>query len=126
MALAYSLELEVVTERTQRIYELAHETGALIHGKFTLSSGKKSDHYFEGKMLTLHPEGAYLIGKEMLEIIEGTDAKSVGGLVMGAFPIINAIAVASHLEDKPINIFIVREQPKAHGTKRKIEGHFVP
>lgn len=126
MAVVYSLELGVATERTQRIYELAHETGALLHGSFTLSSGRKSDHYFEGKRLTLHPEGAYLIGKEMLDIIKGTGAEAVGGLVMGAFPIINAIAIVSHLDGRPINTFIVREQPKAHGTKRKIEGHFNP
>ena len=124
MVVSYFLELEVVTERTRRILELAHETGALLYGDFTLASGKKSDHYFEGKRLTLHPEGAYLIGKEILERLEGTDVDAVGGLVMGAFPIITAIAVVSHQEGKPIPTFIVREQPKEHGTRRKIEGHF--
>jgi len=124
MVISYSLELGVVTERTQRILDLAYETGALMTGAFTLSSGKKSDHYFEGKRLTLHPEGAYLIGKEILDMLEGIDVDAVGGLVMGAFPIITAIAVVSHIESKPIQTFIVREQPKVHGTRRKIEGHF--
>jgi orotate phosphoribosyltransferase len=114
----------VDTERTRRILELAHETGALLHGKFTLASGKKSDHYFEGKRLTLHPEGSYLIGKEILDRLEGTYVDAIGGLVMGAFPIITTVAVVSHQEGKPIPAFIVREQPKEHGTRRKIEGHF--
>lgn len=124
MAISYTLELEVVTERTKRILKLAHETGALLRGEFILSSGKKSDHYFEGKRLTLYPEGAYLIGKEIFERLEGTGIDAVGGLVMGAFPIITAVAIASFQEGKPIPTFIVREQPKAHGTRRKIEGHF--
>jgi orotate phosphoribosyltransferase len=124
MAVSYFLELGVDTERTRRILELAHVTGALLHGDFTLSSGKKSDHYFEGKRLTLHPEGAYLIGKEVLGRLAGTDVEAIGGLVMGAFPIITAVAVVSHQEGRPIPTFIVREQPKEHGTRRKIEGHF--
>jgi orotate phosphoribosyltransferase len=123
MVIAYSLELKMITERTQRILQLAHETGALLHGDFTLSSGKKSDHYFEGKKLTLYPEGAYLIGKEIFEMLEGTNIDAVGGLVMGAFPIITAVAVESYQRSKPIPTFIVREQAKEHGTKRKIEGH---
>ena len=124
MVVSYFLELEVVTERTKRILELARETDALLYGKFTLASGKKSDHYFEGKRLTLHPEGAYLIGKEIFDRLVGTDVDAIGGLVMGAFPIITAVAMVSHLEGKPIPSFMVREQPKEHGTRRKIEGHF--
>ena len=124
MVISYFLELGVVTPRTQRILDLAHETGALLHGEFTLSSGKKSDHYFEGKRLTLYPEGAYLIGREIFDRLAGIDVEAIGGLVMGTLPIITAVAVASHQEGKPIPTFIVREQPKEHGTQRKIEGHF--
>jgi orotate phosphoribosyltransferase len=126
MVIAYSLELKVITKRTERILQLAHETGALLHGDFTLSSGKKSDHYFEGKRLTLFPEGAYLIGQEVYERLKDTDIDSVGGLVMGAFPIITAVAIESFQKGKPIPTFIVREQAKEHGTKRKIEGHLKP
>jgi len=125
MVVSYSLELGVVTPRTQRIFDLAHETGALLHGEFTLASGRKSDHYFEGKRLTLYPEGAYLIGKEIFERLSNIDVDSIGGLVLGAFPIITAVALVSHEEGKPIPSFIVREQPKEHGTRKKIEGHFI-
>ena len=96
------------TETAKRILELARETGALLYGEFTLTSGKKSTHYFEGKRLTLHPEGAYLIGKEIFGRLSGIDVDAVGGLVMGAFPIITAVALVSYQEGKPIPSFIVR------------------
>jgi len=124
MAVSYLLELGVVTERTKRILELAHETGALLHGDFTLSSGKKSDHYYDGKQLILHPEGAYLIGEEILDRLAGIDVDAIGGLVIGAIPIVTAVTVVSHKEGKPIPSFIVREEPKEHGTGKKIEGQF--
>jgi orotate phosphoribosyltransferase len=123
MVVSYFLELGVDTPRTRRILELAHKTGALLHGDFTLSSGKKSDHYFEGKRLTLSPEGAYLIGEEILDMLAGVDVDAVGGLVMGAIPIVTAVALVSHMKGTPIPSFLVREEPKAHGTRRKIEGH---
>ncbi len=124
MVVSSFLELGVATERTKRILELAHETGALLYGDFTLASGKKSDHYFEGKRLTLHPEGAYQLGREVLDRLAEIDVDAIGGLAMGAFPMITAVALVGHLEGRPISSFIVREAPKAHGTKRQIEGHF--
>jgi len=124
MVVSYFLELEVVTERTKRILELVHETRALLYGEFTLSSGKKSDHYYDGKQLTLHPEGAYLIGEEILHRLAGIDVDAIGGLVIGAIPIVTAVTLVSHKEGKPIPSFIVREEPKEHGTRKKIEGQF--
>ena len=119
-----TLELGVVNERTQRILVLAHETGALLQGKFTLASGKKSDHYFEGKRLTLYPEGAYLIGEEIFDILTGVDFDAIGGLAVSAIPIVTAVTVVSHIKGKPINSFWVREEPKKHGTEKRIEGQF--
>jgi orotate phosphoribosyltransferase len=124
MVTTYSLELEVITERTKRILELAHETGALLTGDFTLSSGKKSDHYYDGKQMTLHPEGAYLIGEEILDRLSGLDVDAIGGLAISAVPIVTAVTIVSRLKGKPIPSFIVREEPKAHGTRKRIEGHF--
>ncbi len=114
------------SERAKRVLELAQDTGALLYGKFKLTSGKISDHYFEGKRLTLHPEGAYQVGKAIFDELADADVDAVGGLAMGAFPIITAVALVSHQEGKPIPSFIVREQAKEHGTQRKIEGHFTP
>lgn len=121
------MELGVATEHTKRLLELAQQTGALLlHGRFRLTSGKISNHYFEGKRITLHPEGAYLVGKAIFDELAGIDVDAVGGLAMGAFPIITAVALVSHQEGKAIPSFIVREQAKEHGTQRKIEGHFTP
>ncbi len=112
------------TERARRVLELAHETGALLYGEFTLASGEKSDHYFEGKRLTLSPEGAYQVGKLVFDELADIGVDAIGGLVMGAFPIITAVSLVSYQEGKPLPSFIVREKPKEHGTKKMIEGHF--
>jgi orotate phosphoribosyltransferase len=113
----------VDTERTRRILELLHETGALLYGDFTLSSGKKSDRYYDGKQLNLHPEGACLIGEEILDRLAGTDADAIGGLVIGAVPIVTAVTLVSHKAGRPLPAFIVREESKEHGTRKRIEGH---
>ena len=124
MGVSYSLELKLATDRTRRILELAHETGALMYGDFTLSSGKKSDHYYDGKQLTLHPEGAYLVGEEILDRLAGANIAAIGGLAIGAVPIVTAVAVVSHLKGKPVPSFMVRDEAKAHGTRKRIEGQF--
>ena len=59
-----TLELGLDTESTRRIREIAVEVGAFLKGEFTLTSGKKSSYYFDGKRLTLSPEGAYRVGRE--------------------------------------------------------------
>jgi orotate phosphoribosyltransferase len=124
MVTSYFLELRVITERTKRILELAHETGALLYGDFTLSSGKKSDHYYDGKQLAQHPEGAYLIGEEILDRLAGIDVDAIGGLAMSAIPIVTAVTLVSHVKGKPIPSFWVREEPKEHGIRKRIEGQF--
>lgn len=125
--LRYSfLELAVKTGRAKKILELAQESGALLSGEFTLSSGKKSDHYFDGKLLTLHPQGAYLVGNAMFNELKDIDVDAVGGLIMGAIPIATAIALISHERGKSIPAFFVRDQAKEHGTQKRIEGHFKP
>jgi orotate phosphoribosyltransferase len=117
------LELRMGSEAASKVLEIAKRVGALMYGEFTLSSGKKSDHYFDGKKLTLSPEGAYWVGKTVFEELAKIEVDAVGGLSIGADFIATAVALVSHLEGKPIPSFIVRDVPKEHGTKRKIEGH---
>ncbi len=90
-----------------------------------LTSGRKSHFYFDGKQTTLHPEGAYLTGKLMYEIIKKTGIKvdAVGGPTIGADPIATSISIVSYLERDPIPAFIVRKQPKGHGKNLWIEGN---
>jgi orotate phosphoribosyltransferase len=105
----------------RRLLEVFQEH-AILHGDFTLTSGLKSSYYFDGRLVTLWPEGAYLIGKKICEILKGTGAEAVGGMTMGADPMASAVAVVSHLEGKPIPTFIVRAETKVHGTQKRIEG----
>ncbi len=95
---------------------------AILHGDFTLSSGLKSSYYFDGRLVTLWPEGAYLIGKKIYQILKKARVEVVGGMTMGADPMVTAVAVVSHLEGKPIPAFIVRAETKGHGTRKHIEG----
>ena len=96
---------------------------ALLKGDFVLSSGKRSSYYFDGRLLTLHPQGLYLITKEFLKEMRKEDAQSVGGPIIGAAPIVSGICLLSHLEGKPVYGFLVRKEPKSHGTRKLIEGH---
>lgn len=106
----------------KRLLKLAQERGALTYGDYTLSSGQKSAYYFDGRRLTLDPEGAYLVGKAFLALLEDAGVQAIGGLSLGADPIVAAVALTSHLQGKPVSAFIVRKEAKGHGTRQAIEG----
>ena len=90
---------------------------------FTLASGKKSNYYFNCKPTTLDPEGMYLIGNVIFDMLETSDIAAVGGLTLGADPIANAISIISYQRGRPIKAFIVRKDVKAHGTRSAVEGN---
>lgn len=110
-----------MTSERERLLELLR-TLALSRGHFILASGKESTYYLDGRMVTLHPEGAYLIAKLMLERLSGMNIQAVGGLTMGADPIAAAIAVVSYQAGNPIPAFIVRKEVKGHGKQKQVEG----
>jgi orotate phosphoribosyltransferase len=99
-------------------------------GQFKLSSGGTSDYYIDCRTTTLHAEGGRLTGHAVLELLEenGIDAEAVGGLTMGADPIVSNVATASawRAQTNPtaplLHGFLVRKAEKAHGTGRRIEG----
>ena len=109
-------------ERRKRFLELVKER-ALLRGDFTLASGAKSSYFFDLKMVTLSPEGVYLIGKLVFDLLKGSGIDAIGGLTLGADPIVTAVALVSHLEGRPIPAFIVRGELKEHGTQKAIEGN---
>ena len=115
-----------MSETVDRLLELALERGAIKYGDFTLTSGKKSSYYFDGRLLSLDPEGAHLIAKAMLPMVLEAGAQAVGGTTLGADPIVAAVALASHLDGTPIPAFIVRKESKSHGTEQNIEGPLPP
>jgi len=93
-------------------------------GIFKLTSGRESDFYVDGKQTTLDAEGAYLCGKLILEAIRTSPNKigAVGGMTLGADPLVTATSLVSFLEKEPIPAFIVRKESKKHGTEAYIEG----
>jgi orotate phosphoribosyltransferase len=96
-----------------------------MFGDFTLTSGKKSKYYFDSKKTTLLAEGSYLTAREVLRTIRenGIEVDAVGGMTLGADPIVCAVAALSHAEETPLGAFIVRKEAKGHGTARKVEAN---
>lgn len=90
---------------------------------FKLVSGRMSNYYFNCKAVTLHPEGMYLIGNIIFDMLRNSDVKGIGGLTLGADPIAGAVTYTSYLRKKPIEAFVVRKTAKAHGTMQWIEGN---
>jgi orotate phosphoribosyltransferase len=103
-------------------------------GHFTLASGATSDYYIDCRTTTLHAEGGRLTGHAILELLEANNiqADAVGGLTMGADPIVSNVATASAQRalTNPaaplIHGFLVRKAEKTHGTGRRIEGFVQP
>jgi orotate phosphoribosyltransferase len=100
-------------------YLLEH---SLQFGDFTLTSGRKSDYYIDGKQTTLRSRGAYLVARLILEELQGTEVDAIGGPTLGADPVIGAVVALAALENIPLIGFIVRQEAKGHGTQRLIEG----
>jgi len=95
---------------------------ALKRGKFVLSSGRESNYYLDGRVITLTPEGAYLVAGIILDMIKNESLDAIGGPTLGADPIAGSLAALSYINQCPIKTFIVRKQAKEHGTQRQVEG----
>jgi orotate phosphoribosyltransferase len=116
------------THAQQLLSILARQSFRL--GEFKLSSGGTSDYYIDCRTTTLDAEGGRLTGHALLELLEqnGIEAEAVGGLTMGADPIVSNVATASawRAQTNPaaplLQGFLVRKAEKAHGTGRRIEG----
>ncbi|MDR3608753.1 MAG: orotate phosphoribosyltransferase [Oligoflexia bacterium] len=93
-------------------------------GDFTLASGQKSSFYIDLKATTLHPDGAWHIGELAVDLLkrEEIEVDGVGGLTLGADPIATAVSLAARARGIIWPAFIVRKEPKGHGTSRYIEG----
>ena len=91
--------------------------------KVILSSGRESDFYIDCKQSTLTAEGAVLCGGLFCEMLaKGEWPEAVGGITLGADPIVTAVSLTSALLGKPIPAFIIRKEPKKHGTSQWVEG----
>jgi orotate phosphoribosyltransferase len=107
----------------ENLLRLAEKTGALSYGEFRLSAGGTSGYYFDGRLLTLDPEGAHHIASVLLPLLRDCGAQAVGGPTIGADPIVASVAVLSHVQGgSPIPGLIVRNEAKQHGAGRLVEG----
>lgn len=112
---------EGLKELKERLLALLKKE-AFKKGKFVLSSGKTSAYYLDGRIITLTPEGAYLVAGIILELIKDKNIAAVGGPTLGADPIAGALACLSHISKTPVKTFIVRRATKDHGMQRQVEG----
>lgn len=111
----------------ERLRQLLREH-SLKTGDFVLASGRRSRHYFDSKQTTLLPEGAYLAAVQVLHTLRtcGVEADAIGGMTLGADPIVCPVACLSRIEGPELRAFIVRKAAKEHGTQSLIEGPLEP
>ncbi|MFH1578397.1 MAG: orotate phosphoribosyltransferase [Candidatus Omnitrophota bacterium] len=95
---------------------------AFKKGKIILSSGKSSNYYLDGRLVTLNSQGAYLLANILFDLIKKKGATAIGGPTIGADPIVGAVINLAAIKRKKLNGFIVRKAAKGHGMRRLIEG----
>lgn len=90
----------------------------------TLASGATSDFYFDCKQTSLNALGSTLLGEVFLQKLQALPEKieAVGGPTLGADPLVTAVAVTSQIQGRPVHAFIIRKEPKTHGTGAWLEG----
>ncbi|MEH2283014.1 MAG: orotate phosphoribosyltransferase [Nostoc sp.] len=98
---------------------------AYQEGDFVLASGLRSSYYVNKMQVTLHPQGALAVGRLLFPLLP-VDTQAVGGLTLGADPIVTAVSVVSVYENRPIPALIIRKEAKGYGTKACIEGPSLP
>jgi len=108
---------EVVTEHMQDRLRTLLQERTIRRGTFSLASGRQSGYFFQGKLATLSPEGAFLTGRLVFERLRGRSIQAVGGKTLGADPIVAAVALVSETQREPIPGFIVRGTRKDHGVE---------
>ncbi|MDP6929284.1 MAG: orotate phosphoribosyltransferase [Planctomycetota bacterium] len=110
-----------------RLVELVRERAYRDGLDIVLVSGKRSDFYINGKKVTLHAEGLNLLARLMLAELEAyPEVTAIGGLTLGADPIAAAVCALSYETGKELRAFLVRKEPKGHGTGACIEGDLEP
>ena len=113
--------MESIQQERKKLFNLLTRD-AYFREKITLSSGKVSDYYIDARRVTLSAEGAYLCARLILDLVKCDTFSAIGGPTLGADPMLGAIGVLSLQAKHPVNTFIIRKAPKAHGKQQQIEG----
>jgi orotate phosphoribosyltransferase len=116
-----------LSKTKERLLAIIKERSFLTKGgPFKLASGAMSDYYLDMKPTMFSPEGLSLIAEIAFGLLrDDQSVDSIGGLELGAVPIVCAVSVRSYNE-RPIDAFVVRKDKKGHGTDKKIDGNFRP
>jgi orotate phosphoribosyltransferase len=114
--------LDPADPRWARLHRLI-DTHSLLRGDFTLSSGRKSNYLFQLRQTTMLPEGAHLIADIVVDYMKAQSIAGVGGLAVGAVPMVAAIAAVSFAKSAPVEAFFVRKEAKGHGARERIDGY---
>ena len=120
----------------QSILEIKRRLARLLveksyrEGDFVLASGRRSDYYFDCRVTALHAEGSWLIGTLFNDLLKDVPVVGVGGMTMGADPLVSATTAISHELGRPLNGLLVRKEAKDHGeggntVGAPIKGHVV-
>ncbi|MHC4093671.1 MAG: nicotinate-nucleotide adenylyltransferase [Planctomycetota bacterium] len=112
--------------RADRLLERAKELDALRFGEFKLTSGQASSYYFDGRLLSLDPEGADLVSSLFMDEITAAECEAFGGPTVAAVPIVGALALRARQQGKQMTGFFVRDAAKEHGMGKRIEGSLQP
>jgi orotate phosphoribosyltransferase len=110
------------TQQKDRLRQMLLQR-SMRFGEFVLSSGATSSYYIDVRKTSLHPEGLRLIARAFWEILEADHVTAVGGLTMGADPLVAGVMLHSLEVGKPIEGFLVRRTAKDHGTRGQVEGN---
>ncbi|HAH65840.1 MAG TPA: orotate phosphoribosyltransferase [Rhizobiales bacterium] len=108
-------------ELRNKLFALLKES-AFMRGRIVLASGRESDFYFDMKPAMLDPDGAGLMAELILQELQGVKADCIGGLEMGAVPLIAPVAMRSLDFGRRLPGFFVRKAVKDHGTKKRVDG----
>jgi len=108
-------------DNREKLLQLLKEK-ALRFGEFVLASGKKSDYYINGKLVSLDPEGLYLLSEIILKRIKDDKVDAIGGMTLGADPMVGGVITLAGQRGLPLRGFIVRKERKDHGTESQVEG----
>jgi len=118
------------TTRSQIIAELVSliTAKALRRGTFRLASGREASFYLDAKQVLLDARGSMLVGRAILDLLRshGPLPAAVGGMSIGADPVTSAVVTMAGVDGFDLRGFMVRKEPKDHGTKRSIEGPVAP
>jgi orotate phosphoribosyltransferase len=105
-----------------RLIAILKQRSVIVGETFKLASGRTSDFYCNLKPTMMDPEGAFLIGSLLCDALVSVKADAIGGLELGAVPLVTVVAAISHTKGRPLPAFFVRKQAKEYGTQSLVEG----